>query len=129
LKAVLLSLPTYILFPGSGWIIGTILGFQGNYLHSSSRLNFGRFAWIIADNHTHRIHHSLDERHFGRNFGAVTMLWDRLFGTAYFPAPHEWPDVGLAGQRAPQSVGDYLLRPLRPAVKANHRPRDEIASG
>lgn len=89
-------------------IAGSVLAFHGLYLHSSIRFHFGRFAWIVADNRAHRVHHSLEPRHFNRNFGAFTMIWDRLFGTAYFPND-EWPDVGLSSRREPASFSDYLM--------------------
>jgi sterol desaturase/sphingolipid hydroxylase (fatty acid hydroxylase superfamily) len=31
----------------------------------------------------HRIHHSRDREHWDKNFGHITPLWDRLFGTCY----------------------------------------------
>lgn len=34
----------------------------------------------------HRVHHSLEERHFDRNFGFVFSIWDQIYGTFYNPA-------------------------------------------
>ena len=55
------------------------------WIHSPTRANFGPLRALFVDNRFHRIHHSLEERHFDKNFGAFTTLWDRLFGTACFP--------------------------------------------
>ena len=86
---------------------------QGNFLHSPTRLHLGPIVRrILADNRFHRIHHSTDPRHFDKNFGAGTSLWDQLFGTAYFPTADEWPDTGLSDQREAQSVSEYLWRPF-----------------
>ena len=82
-------------------------------LHSPTQVNFGAWRAIFADNRFHRIHHSVEDHHFDKNFGAFTTLWDRVFGTAYFPAKDEWPDVGLEGLEQPRSVKDWLWLPAR----------------
>jgi sterol desaturase/sphingolipid hydroxylase (fatty acid hydroxylase superfamily) len=124
-RALLVAIPFGILFdaPRGSAVLGFILVMHGYYIHSSSRLNFGPFAWLIADNRVHRIHHSLDPRHFDKNFGAATLIWDKLFGTAYWPK-NEWPAIGLQGQRQPESIKEYLS--LHTPVKTNDRAIHEI---
>lgn len=98
LRAAVCAVPTGFLVGGSGLAIVVLFTtFHGIYVHSRTRLNFGRIGAVIADNRVHRIHHSRDPAHHNRNFGVLTLLWDYLFGTAYFPAPGEWPEVGLDG--------------------------------
>jgi len=104
-------------------IISTVLGLQQLYVHSSTSADLGWGRILFVDNRFHRIHHSLDERHFDKNFGAMTTLWDRLFGTAYWPAKDEWPAVGLAEIDEPRSVREYLDLPLRFRRKAERFPR------
>lgn len=94
-------------------VIGILIMLQSVFIHSSSRLHFGPLRMLFADNRYHRIHHSVEERHFDRNFGAFTTLWDRLFGTAHFPAPHEWPATGLAEVDTPRTVREWLDLPYR----------------
>jgi sterol desaturase/sphingolipid hydroxylase (fatty acid hydroxylase superfamily) len=94
-------------------IFGFILAQQGNYLHSPVRLNFGPLGRYFVDNRFHRIHHSIDERHYDKNFGLFTTLWDSLFGTAYFPATNEWPESGVTNAPEPESIADFLLLPFR----------------
>jgi sterol desaturase/sphingolipid hydroxylase (fatty acid hydroxylase superfamily) len=113
LKAVLVAAPVALLLGYPPLLVALALSVHGNYIHSATGLNFGRFAWAIADNRTHRIHHSVEPRHFNRNFGGYTMLWDFLFGTACFPRRGEWPNVGLAGHPEPRSIASYLVQPLR----------------
>ncbi len=60
----------------------------------------------------HRIHHSREPQHFNKNFGVVTSVWDRLFGTAYFPAKDEWPDTGIVNQSEPSTVREFLFPSL-----------------
>ncbi len=115
--AGMVALPMSLLTPTLGprpFVIGLILSWQPIFLHSATRLSLGRvIGRLVVDNRYHRIHHSLDPRHFDRNFGAATPLWDWLFGTAYFPAEDEWPDVGLAGLEEPTGLADWSASPWR----------------
>lgn len=83
------------------------------WIHSPTRFTLGPLRALIVDNRYHRIHHSVEERHFDKNFGAFTTVWDRLFGTEYMPAQNEWPAVGLADQAPPQGLEPWLTAPLR----------------
>jgi sterol desaturase/sphingolipid hydroxylase (fatty acid hydroxylase superfamily) len=94
-------------------VVWTLLAAHGQYVHSHTRLNFGPLRGIVADNRFHRIHHSIEQRHFDKNFGSFTGVWDMVFGTAYFPKKNEWPDTGLAEFDEPKTVRDFLFRPLR----------------
>lgn len=94
-------------------IVAFLTPIQGAFIHSNTRFNLGFFNRIIADNRLHRIHHSIESRHFDVNFGERTSIWDQLFGTAYFPAHDEWPKTGLTEEPEPKKTGDYLWRPFR----------------
>jgi len=83
------------------------------FIHSPVKLHFGFLRCIFVDNRIHRIHHSIEEHHFDKNFGVFTTLWDRLFGTAYFPSRDEWPATGILEADEPRTVGEWLLMPWR----------------
>ncbi|NYT39625.1 sterol desaturase family protein [Sphingomonas sp. R-74633] len=83
------------------------------WIHSPTRATLGPLRVLMVDNRFHRIHHSLEERHFDKNFGAFTTVWDRLFGTCHMPAKDEWPDVGLEGVEQLAGVGDWFAAPWR----------------
>lgn len=121
-RAVLVTVPLSFVTT-QPWIAGAVLGLQGIYLHSEVRPHFGRLAWIVCDNRVHRIHHSLEAQHFDKNFGAFTLIWDKLFGTAHFPQNHEWPDVGLDDRSEPRTVSDWLLQPVRGLWPTEHKHR------
>lgn len=93
--------------------VGFVVSLLSYYIHSPVEAHFGPLRKVLVDNRFHRIHHSLDERHFDKNFGICFSIWDRWFGTAYDPAPDEWPDVGVANLPPPRSLGEYLLLPLQ----------------
>ena len=114
LNAAIVSFPAGLIFGGRiGVITFFIIIINGFYLHSTTRINFGRFAWLVCDNRVHRIHHSRDPAHFGTNYGIITLLWDRLFGTAHFPQADEWPDTGLDGHPEPKSILAWLSLPRK----------------
>jgi sterol desaturase/sphingolipid hydroxylase (fatty acid hydroxylase superfamily) len=120
MKVVLYALPIgfFIDDPLGIPILGVILGVQGHYLHSITRLNLGPLGRVIQDNRFHRIHHSIQPEHYDKNFGVFTTLWDVLFGTAWLPAPGEWPDTGVADMPEPRTVSDFYFAPFRPGAEA-----------
>jgi sterol desaturase/sphingolipid hydroxylase (fatty acid hydroxylase superfamily) len=82
------------------------------YIHSPVTIEFGKARVLLVDNRYHRVHHSIQPRHFEKNFGILFTLWDRMFGTAYFPCDDEWPDTGVQGIEPPRSIADYLAFPI-----------------
>ncbi|MDB5449526.1 MAG: hypothetical protein JWQ52_654 [Phenylobacterium sp.] len=90
-----------------------LLALQLKFIHSPVRVNFGPLRHLFVDNNYHRIHHSAEPRHVGRNYGTITSVWDRVFGTAYFPAKEEWPRTGLAEVGEPRSLRAFLDLPFR----------------
>lgn len=66
-------------------LFGFYAAFQPLFLHS----RMVRFAWLerlgICTPAGHRLHHGLGAQYHDRNFGEVTNLWDRLFGTYLAP--------------------------------------------
>jgi sterol desaturase/sphingolipid hydroxylase (fatty acid hydroxylase superfamily) len=115
-QALFILVPTSLIVSDSGPVIpvmATIIYLHASFIHSSTSLHLGPLRCILVDNRFHRIHHSLEERHFDRNFGAMTTLWDRLFGTAHFPEKDEWPATGLAGVDQPRDIGAWLTLPFR----------------
>jgi sterol desaturase/sphingolipid hydroxylase (fatty acid hydroxylase superfamily) len=82
------------------------------YIHSPTTLSFGPLRSVLVDSPYHRIHHSIEEQHWDRNFGILFSFWDRLFGTAHIPQHGEWPDTGVPESRSPQTVGEWLAFPF-----------------
>jgi sterol desaturase/sphingolipid hydroxylase (fatty acid hydroxylase superfamily) len=107
-------------------VLGMLLGLQGNYLHSPTWVNFGPLGRYFMDNRLHRIHHSMEARHFDKNFGLFTTLWDVLFGTAYFPTKEEWPATGVADFPEPKTMREFLLAPFTYRKGAARPPADVV---
>ncbi|NPT60081.1 sterol desaturase family protein [Paraburkholderia elongata] len=83
------------------------------FAHMNLRINLGRVVTWVNNPQYHRLHHSRRAEHFNKNFTQMLPLWDRLFGTMWTPAPHEWPPTGLDGDAEPASVLVALYWPLR----------------
>lgn len=94
------------------WVAG-ITAMLELFIHSPTRVGLGPLRHLFVDAPYHRIHHSLEERHFDRNFAILFSFWDRLFGTMVMPEPGEWPDTGIREARSPRTVGELLLFPWR----------------
>jgi len=96
-----------------------ILAYQ-TWLHTEM---VGRLGWLDQVFNTpsnHRVHHGADAGYLDRNYGAVLMLWDRLFGT--YQAETATPVYGLTkplNSKNPLRVhfheAGLLLRDLRAA--------------
>jgi sterol desaturase/sphingolipid hydroxylase (fatty acid hydroxylase superfamily) len=83
--------------------------FGGALTHSNSRLSLGPLRYLFAEPVYHRLHHSIDPRHFDRNFAAQFPIWDVLFGTSLFPRKGETIRTGVAGYDEAATPSQYLL--------------------
>lgn len=75
--------------------LGLVLAYQ-QWLHTES---VGRLGWLDAIFNTpsnHRAHHAVQPQYIDRNYGAVLIVWDRLFGT--YVREDEAPVYGLTEQ-------------------------------
>ena len=99
--------------------VGLLVMLLSYLIHPPIDVHFGPLRKLLVDNRFHRIHHSIEPRHFDRSFGICFSFWDRLLGMADDPAPDEWPEVGVSDAPAPRDLKDFLLMPVR-ILKAGH---------
>ncbi|MCC8401288.1 sterol desaturase family protein [Paraburkholderia sp. MMS20-SJTN17] len=122
IRPLVVTLPMALLIsfhPPFLWsLIGMVILMQGTFEHADTRVHFGPLGYLFADNRFHRIHHSVELRHYNRNFAAVVTLWDVLFGTAHFPKKGEWPNVGLDYTDEPNGLFEYLTMPFTVSLPA-----------
>jgi sterol desaturase/sphingolipid hydroxylase (fatty acid hydroxylase superfamily) len=106
---VLLTMTMFGVEMPTQYYIALGLDYYRRIYHANIRLNLGPLKYILVTPQAHRIHHSIETRHFDYNFGANLIIWDRLFGTLWtnydeYPAtgipdgrfPHEQRTTGLA---------------------------------
>lgn len=88
--------------------------------HSHLWISFPGSAghWLLSPAH-HQIHHSVENRHHDRNFGATLAIFDRMFGTLQVPtAKREKLSFGVDGLAYnPHSVLGSALMPFADAQK------------
>jgi len=70
---------------------------KGFWHHANLRTYIGRFNLMFNSAEQHWWHHSVEARGQRANYGSILSIWDRLFGTFYWPRG-EWPDrIGVMG--------------------------------
>ena len=80
--------------------------------HYNARLRCGPLNYLLMTCRIHRWHHSTDIDDGGNaNFGAGTVIWDRLFGTFHHPLDREGPKANGAEQGPPRSLVPTLFEP------------------
>ena len=73
----------------------------GHFIHLNAKLSLGRWNWLFANPHTHRVHHSYAPEHIDKNFAAYFPILDVIFGTYYAPRPGEFPSTGVKSGYVP----------------------------
>jgi len=84
-------------------------------IHSKTALTFWIFKYVWVEPFYHRVHHSVEQHHWNRNFASTFPIWDMLFGTAYYGRKRETFGTGLPDQGEPTSIREYLFPPKPPA--------------
>jgi sterol desaturase/sphingolipid hydroxylase (fatty acid hydroxylase superfamily) len=78
----------------------------GSLNHANIALDTGWFDGWLSTPALHRWHHSRVPRETDTNYGNVTMIFDRLFGTYLRPREREVAEVGVIG--VPDSVREAI---------------------
>ncbi|WP_171124936.1 MULTISPECIES: sterol desaturase family protein [unclassified Ruegeria] len=89
-----------------------LLGY--NLRHSHIWLSYPRWlSYIFISPAQHQTHHSIDEKHFDKNFGFIFAIWDWLFGTLYVPKGYEKLEFGIS-RAEPNPFGSIVELYLKP---------------
>jgi len=69
---------------------------------------------ILISPAQHQIHHSVDPKHFDRNFGLIFSIWDQLGGSHYIPRGYEKLTYGLSRDEPNpfKSVAEIYYKPF-----------------
>lgn len=112
LFAAFITTPTAILFavPAATVTVIALLPTVWAYMvHANIKISFGPLWWLLASPQYHRLHHSVEERHFNKNYAVWFPIWDIIFGTVYKPEPGEYPRTGVEGVEVKGIAEAYLL--------------------
>jgi alkylglycerol monooxygenase len=97
-------------------VAGLVVLFYQFWIHTE---HVGRLGWldrVFSTPSNHRVHHATNERYLDRNYGAILVLWDRLFGSF---EPEGEPCV--YGTRTPLASWDPLRAAGGPYVALARR--------
>lgn len=100
-------------------VAAMVIAAVGKLGHANTRLSFGPLRYLFTEPRYHRIHHSVEQRHWDRNFAFYFPALDMIFGTAHFPAKDEYPATGISYAREPRSLRQFLFPPKPPAAQAS----------
>ncbi len=93
-----------------------IFGITGSFRHYHVSMHYP--AWLskwLCSPVMHHIHHSYLEKHWDKNFSAITSIWDRLFGVLYIPEKDEHTPWGLPPEKQKnyRSFTQNMLGPFK----------------
>ncbi|MDT8342958.1 MAG: creatininase family protein [Thermohalobaculum sp.] len=89
-----------------------------NLRHSHIWLGYPRWlSYILISPAQHQTHHSVEEKHFDRNFGLIFAFWDWMFGTLYVPRGYEKLSFGIT-RAQPNPFGSVRELYLKPFANA-----------
>lgn len=98
--------------------------------HSHMWLSFGPWlSRVLISPAQHQIHHSVDPRHYDRNFGEVFAIWDWMFGTLYIPKGREAITFGVGEPQEHHSVWSAWVGPFVGLVKQRRSAPLEAGGG
>lgn len=79
------DLQTYLLCYGAN-------RFYQFWIHTEVVDKLGPLEWVLNTPSHHRVHHGVQDQYLDKNYGAIFIVWDRLFGT--FECEEETPLYG-----------------------------------
>jgi len=95
-------------------VYGPFLALYPVFLHANVRWTNGRLGKWISSPIYYRWHHATDGEAVDRNFAGLFPVWDRMFGTQYFPADPKPQGFGLPGLvRLGNGLWEQLSYPFR----------------
>jgi alkylglycerol monooxygenase len=72
----LLGIPTYQFA-----VVSVIVLLYQFLIHTEHIGKLGWFDLIFSSHSNHRVHHAINDEYIDKNFGAILIIWDRIFGT------------------------------------------------
>ncbi|MEE9338571.1 MAG: sterol desaturase family protein [Methylococcaceae bacterium] len=80
--------------------------------HANIRWQLGKLTPVFTAPQYHRLHHSIERKHYDKNFAQYFPLFDKLFGTYCAPKKDEFPKTGTPELASDASLFMTLIRPF-----------------
>lgn len=74
-------------------LMNQILFFYQLFIHTKTIKSWGVLEWFMNTPSHHRVHHASNPQYLDKNYAAIFIIWDRMFGT--FEPEVEEPVYGL----------------------------------
>jgi sterol desaturase/sphingolipid hydroxylase (fatty acid hydroxylase superfamily) len=84
------------------------------FQHTEMIKKLGWLEYVISTPSHHRVHHASDEKYIDKNYGAVLIIWDKLFGT--FQTEEEHPTYGITKSLSDRGVVNVLTHEWRDII-------------
>jgi sterol desaturase/sphingolipid hydroxylase (fatty acid hydroxylase superfamily) len=88
-------------------LMDSIAYFYQLFVHTQLIRNMGFFEWFLNTPSHHRVHHGSNTEYIDKNYGAILIIWDKLFGT--FRKEGEPVRFGITKNIDPQNVPNILF--------------------
>jgi len=93
-------------------VAAVLIGQWTSFFHANIKLSFGALTGLITGPQYHRIHHSIEPSHIGKNYAAFFPVWDWVFGTYFQPERTEWPETGLLDTNGVADLREIVFSPF-----------------
>lgn len=125
-ERAMVLVPLYLLGPDQAaldiYVIFAAL--QAVLIHSNLRFSFGPLKHVFVTPQFHHWHHSSEKPAIDTNYGAHTVLFDRLFNSYHMPEEH-WPAEYGTTKRLPRTVIGQLLYPVTALLEKRRPPETQ----
>jgi sterol desaturase/sphingolipid hydroxylase (fatty acid hydroxylase superfamily) len=100
-----------------------VTGSLGVLQHANLRVRAPRWLdCVLCTPAVHRMHHSIEPRDYGANFGTSVMIFDLLFGTFARPTAEGPAQVGVADEPLRGGFIEQMFGPFRVSLKRHRSP-------
>jgi sterol desaturase/sphingolipid hydroxylase (fatty acid hydroxylase superfamily) len=100
------------------------------FCHTNIKTDFGPLRYLLVTPQSHRIHHSIEQRHQDKNFGSLLSIWDFAFGMQYTKWD-EYPETGIEDQEFPHEtradLPSVLVVPIHQMLYPVRRIAERVA--
>lgn len=103
---------------------------HNQYVHMNLPYTHGPFRYLLASPAFHRWHHADAPEAYGKNLANMMPIYDKLFGTYYYPGPCTAPMGAMAAgveDKNPIAIATYPFREWARLVRSARARRSEQA--